>query len=216
MLNGRLDKVFADVHDLKTSQTFQGDDFKDKHKVICSNVQTIKEELTNMKKIQAQTYMDTKGLIEKNIELEDRHRRNNIRIDGVPENLKENWEETAEKVKSLIKHKIKINDNIEIERAHRVGRRDNNKPRTIVCKLLRFNDKTKIQRNLKNLKDSGVYVNDDFSEETARLRQDLFRQQKIHRDNGKFAKVVYNRLVVQEFKDSGNGRLQENYEQKDN
>ena len=62
-----------DVHDSKTSQNFQGDDFKDKHKVICSNIQTIKDELTNIKKIQVQTYIDTKSLIEKNIELEDRH-----------------------------------------------------------------------------------------------------------------------------------------------
>ena len=41
--NGRLDKVFADLHDLKTSQTFQGDDFKDKHKVICSMFKLLKK-----------------------------------------------------------------------------------------------------------------------------------------------------------------------------
>ena len=88
---------------------------------------------------------------------------------------------------------------VKIERAHRVGRKRSDKPRTIVCKLLHYNDKEKILENLGKLKGSNIYINEDFSEETTQIRQDLFRQCKLLRDDGKFANVVYNRLVVREF-----------------
>ena len=37
----------------------------------------------------------------------------------------------------------------DIERAHRVGPKQNGRPRTIVCRLLNYNDKELIQDNLK-------------------------------------------------------------------
>ena len=53
-------------------------------------------------------FEECKKLEEKNRKLEDRSRRNNLRIDGVPENEYETWEQTEAKVKSLVKEKLGI------------------------------------------------------------------------------------------------------------
>ena len=38
------------------------------------------------------------------------------------------------------------------------------------------------------LKGSSIYFNDHICDTTTALRKELFQQQKIHRDNGKFDK----------------------------
>ena len=48
---------------------------------------------------------------------------------------KESWEECERRVHSMLKERLDI-ENVEIERAHRAGRKSRNKPRTIVCKTL--------------------------------------------------------------------------------
>ena len=201
--NDRLDKVLVDVQELKSSQTFLGDVCKEKNDSILSQVKGLKDDLMNIKQLQAKTCNDTKILKEKSIELEDRNRRNNIRIDGVVENEKESWSEKAEKVKAVLKNNLHVNDVVQIERAHRVGEKKNGRSRTIVCKLLNYNDKEKIKRNVKMLKGTNIYINDDYSEETTNRRKELFAQRKIHRDNGLYAKVSYNKIIVREFRKNG-------------
>ena len=162
--------------------------------------------LTRIVLFQAQIGDKTSFLRRKAIDLEDRNRRNNIRIDGIEDSSQETWSQTTEKVKSFIRNELKINDVVEIDRSHRVSTKNNlsktKKPRTIVCKLLRFTDKEKILSKRSLLYNTGIYLNEDFSEETSALRKDLFNQAKIIRENGKYAKVSYNRLIVRVHKNS--------------
>ena len=85
---------------------------------------------------------EAENIHNKLVELEDRSRRNNIRTDGIKEHNKESWEECEKRIHSMLKERLDI-ENVEIERAHRAVRKSRNKPRTIVCKLLRFKDKYK-------------------------------------------------------------------------
>ena len=103
---------------------------------------------------------------EKLVDLEDRSRRNNLRVDGMIESERQNWEVTEEKVKSLFREQLNISEDIEIDRAHRVGRWDINKPRTIILRCHRYKQKVEIQRAAKKLKGTCVYINDDYSNET--------------------------------------------------
>lgn len=132
--------------------------------------------------------------------LEDRNRRNNLRIDGINENLNETWEESEKKVKDLIRDTMKIEENICIERAHRVGRKDQGKTRPIIFKLQNWKQKELILKNSSKLKNSGFYINEDFSDETVQIRKNLFKEMKHKREQGKFAKVVYDKLVVRDFR----------------
>ena len=53
-------------------------------------------------------------------------------------------------------------ENVEIERADRAGRKNRNKPRTIVCNLLRFKDKQNIFRKVKLLQGTNIFFNEDL------------------------------------------------------
>ncbi|XP_057312049.1 uncharacterized protein LOC130652349 [Hydractinia symbiolongicarpus] len=135
--------------------------------------------------------------------LEDRQRRNNLRIDGLEESESESWDDTEKKVVNLFEHKLGLS-NVHVERAHRTGEKSNGKKRTIVLKLLDYKDKVNILNNSKKLKGTGIYVNEDCSTSTNQIRANLFKEMKIHRENGKYAIVLYDRLVVREFKKSKN------------
>ncbi|XP_065645840.1 calcium-binding and coiled-coil domain-containing protein 2-like [Hydra vulgaris] len=132
-------------------------------------------------------------------QLEDRLRRNNLRIDGITENENENWDDTEKKVISLFENNLSLS-NINIERAHRTGKKDGNKSRTIVVILLHYKDKVKALHAANKLKGSGMYINEDFSFETNEIRKKLVDEMKLHRKNGKYSIIIYDKLIVKEFK----------------
>ena len=68
-------------------------------------------------------------------DLEDRSRRNNLKFEGLSEDLRENWEQSAEKFRKLIKEKLGVHGEVEIKRAHRVGKFMSDKPRPVIAKF---------------------------------------------------------------------------------
>ena len=54
--------------------------------------------------------------------LENQSRRNNIRIDGIPEEPDETWEDPESKAKVALESKLNLPFKVEIERAHRTGK----------------------------------------------------------------------------------------------
>ncbi|XP_065683257.1 uncharacterized protein LOC136096051 [Hydra vulgaris] len=132
-------------------------------------------------------------------QLEDRQRRNNLRIEGLSENEKEYWDETELKVLNIFEEKLNLKG-IVIERAHRSGKIEAGRPRSIVMKLLNYKDKVQVLKSASKLKGSGIYINEDYPLETASIRKKLFEQMKIHRKNGMFSVVIYDKLIVKEFR----------------
>ena len=131
--------------------------------------------------------------------LEDRSRRNNLRIDGISESRNETWEECEEEIQKVFNEKLGVK-NVQIERAHRSKRSKSNnnseKPRTIVCKLLNYKQKEEILRNTKKLKGSNIFINEDFCYETMQYRKKLWEEVKNLRSQGKIAYLNYQLLVV--------------------
>ena len=72
-------------------------------------------------------------------ELEDRHRRNNLRFMSIKEKSRaesETWEKSEAKVKVFKQEKLGLEtDEITIERAHRIGKKEEGKKRTIIAKF---------------------------------------------------------------------------------
>ena len=120
--------------------------------------------------------VDPEYVTNKLIDLEDRSRRNNLRIDGISESRNETWEECEEEIQKVFNEKLGVK-NVHIERAHRSKRsksnNNNGKPRTIVCKLLNYKQKEEILRNTKKLKGSNIFINEDFCYETMQYRKKL-------------------------------------------
>ncbi len=101
----------------------------------------------------------------------ERHtRRNNIRLIGVPETVGENVKEI---VTDILVTCFGMDQSTEIERAHRDGKKGGNRPRHILIKLLRYQDKVTILRAWRQcLKDKGYRISDDLT------RVDLNEKQK--------------------------------------
>ena len=90
----------------------------------------VKEEMTNIKNDLNQVkneiqelgadVLDSDYVTNKLIELEDHSRRNNIRINGIEEEQYETWDRCEEKVRKVIKDKLGIEDETEIDHCHRM------------------------------------------------------------------------------------------------
>ena len=72
----------------------------------------------------------------------------------------ETWEQTEEILQNLFKEKLQL-ESISVERAHRVGDKENNNKRTIVVKLASFKDKLKIISETRKLKGTNISINED-------------------------------------------------------
>ena len=104
---------------------------------------------------------------EKLIYLDNRLRRNNLRIDGILETPGETWENCEEKLQQVFHEKLGLKWAIEIEQEQRTSIRQINtnnrsKLQTIICNLLRHKDK---------VRSTQIFINGDFSIETMELRK---------------------------------------------
>ncbi|XP_065650649.1 uncharacterized protein LOC136088316 [Hydra vulgaris] len=196
-------EVRRELDEMKSGLNFVGDVFNDKARAVEEKINKVHDDLSNVRKMQGKISSDNIELKLKSVDIEDRNRRNNLRIDGVVENNEEkNWEITKKKVKQLFKDNLGIEKEIIIDRAHRVGVANDKRERTIVLKLRDYEDKKTILERARKLKGTNIFLNEDFSFTTRKIRKELFDQAKIHRQNGYFAKVVYNKLIVHEFREN--------------
>ena len=140
---------------------------------------------------------DLKEIKDKLNNLENRSCRNNLRIDGIIEEENQSWSQSVKKLQEIIKDQLQFEQYIEIERAHRSGKEmidgSPNKRRTIMAKFLNFKGKQEVLSEYKarNLWTKGIFINEDFSEDTVEKRKSLFQRAKELREEGEFAKVVY-------------------------
>ena len=115
--NDRFDKISQDVTDLKQSLQFTQDQMKEE----INNIMKVLEELDkNINEVQ-QDLLDPKFVSSKLIELEDRSRRNYLRIDGIGKKPNETWDECETRVQELIEVNLGITDAIEFEKCHRIS-----------------------------------------------------------------------------------------------
>ena len=83
------------------------------------------------------------------------------------------------------------------DRCHRAGKKQNNRPGTIFCQITKFKDKQLSFKNSNKLKNSGIYVYEDFCPDTMELRKKLWEEVLEYCRQGKYA---YNILVLLVFK----------------
>lgn len=135
------------------------------------DINEIKEESQNYKKELEKKTETVDNLIKevaslhtKVTYLENQSRRNNIRINGIPEDPKETWDDNEDKLKSAISQELDLGFEPEIERAHRVGpalkKKDCSpieRPGTIVCKLYDWKVKETILSEAWKKKPHDVY-----------------------------------------------------------
>ena len=76
-----------------------------------------------------------------------------------------------------LKEKYGITDDVEYRRCHRIFKQSNrNRPQTVICKATKYKNKQKILKNAKYLKDTVIYIYEDFFKETMELRRKIWNQ----------------------------------------
>ena len=133
--------------------------------------------------------------------LENQSRMNNIRIDGLSEEENESWETTGEKVKHVLREKLDLAAEPDIERAHCVGlvvAGSRRCPRTIVCRLRDWRQKDLIIRSARRIKFAGLFINEDLAKETMEKREDQRAKMEEAKRNGKMVYFVLDRLIVKD------------------
>ena len=195
--NKRLEEISKEVRDITESVEFT-------EGRLDEEIATVKDDISKMKsdvRLIERDLLDPNDVSEKLIELEDRFRRNNLRFDGLTEDTNETWDDCERKIQKILSDKLEITEDVEIERCHRMEKRKGNRPRTIICKFLRFKDKQKILKNAKKLKNSGIYIYEDFCNDTMELRKSLWEEVMEHRRQGKFAFLNYRSIIVRNHND---------------
>ena len=130
----------------------------------------------------------------------------NSRIDGIPEEPDETWEDTESKAKVALESKLNLPFKVEIERAHRTGkvnrRSDDNasstRPRTVICRLVSWKQKDPILKAARIVKPDGMFVNEDLAAETLQRRKDELPKLKQAKQAGKIAYFVLDKLIIKD------------------
>lgn len=127
---------------------------------------------------------ENKVLKQRLLQIEGQSRRSNLLFDGIAEIQDETWEKTEEILKTFLKNKLDIQENIDFERVHRLGTVENTadntnndeskKPRTIIARFSWFKQRDLVWKARTKLNKSNVWITEDFPPEIKRERQILF------------------------------------------
>ena len=130
---------------------------------------------------------------EKIIDLQARSMRENVIIRGIPESEQETWDDTEAKVVDFMKKELKIPDadGSMIDRAHRMGPKNFDKPRNIAVKLSSSKAKNNIFKNVKNLAGKKhLSVQDQLPQEVQERRNRLWPRFKEAKERAKQDKSI--------------------------
>ena len=195
-LKEELVAVKKDVKDLTNSLQFTQGQFEEQTKKLDKMEDNLAASMQNIVDLDVSV-----NSIHSNLEyMENQSRRNNLKIIGVAENLAEekSWDDTEKLVKGLLKDKLGIEEDIEMERCHRVGKKENGRiksgsglktrnmePRSIVAKISKWKTKEMILKKARDVKPNGIKFVADLSQKTLEKRKakipDLLQAIKVAR-----------------------------------
>ena len=170
-----------EVGDFKGSPSFTQNNIDQRFLNINERVKSLEKELSSTKEdvgvIQTTEPTWVLEIRRKLVDLEGRSRRNNLRILGVKEDPQKSWEECENKIYDLLEEKLEMNtSNKNMERAHRAGKKSNNKERAMVVQFSFYKYKINILRNCKKLKETNISIFEDISQETKEIRKEKLKE----------------------------------------
>lgn len=127
-------------------------------------------------------------------DLEDRGRRSNLIVFGIPEKPDETESDLKRQVISEVfnsKLGVKCTS---VARIHRLGRSGSNRP--IILFLQDFTKKQAVLKRASKLKGTNIFVQNDYSKQTLAKRKLLWESAKAEKAQGKRAFLVHDKLRV--------------------
>jgi ribA/ribD-fused uncharacterized protein len=196
--------VKIDVGELIKSIAFNSDGIKTLNNDMKRALNDMKILTSELESLRFQVNKEKKRnniLQDKLIQIESQSRRDNLLMEGIPESDHESWTECEKKVKVILEHKMKIQNvkDFKFVRYHRLGPKLPNtvRPRMVIFKLHWFKDREAIWNKKNELKNTNIWLKEDFPAEINRRRSVLL---PIFHEARKLNKVVslrVDRLVLE-------------------
>ena len=190
--SNRLENIIKETDDLKLSleatQEMQDEKIKSVEKLVEEVEKKYKQEIESL-------IIKNKEQDDKLRVLEDRSRRDNLRFDGIPEYKNETWADTEDILKDTLREQLGMN-NMKIEGAHRTGTNTQSTCRTIIAKFTSYKTKERILKEAKNQKPKDIWIYEDFSKETVKIRKELWERVRELRSKNKYAILVYDKIYT--------------------
>ena len=180
-MKSEIKSVKKDVEELKLSTQFMSSKFEDQKNNIEQRKMKVEQIEDRVKILESNLsnsslddeYYDHESRLEdlenKHEYLENMSRRNNIKILGLPEdkNSEKSWEDTEQIVKETINKELEISsEEIQIERAHRMGKPHDGRPRPVVARFCSWKQKEAILAIARKKKPKNVRFFQDLSSRT--------------------------------------------------
>ena len=135
---------------------------------------------------------------------EDQMRKNNLIIYGIKEQDKEDWTKTEDLVRTFIRTDLKLDtEEMELERAHRLGKKTTGKDRPIIIRFLKMRQRNSVRDSVIQLqRDTGkdgryeYRVSDDLSQQVRAKRAILYPKMMAARDEQKHAIIKHDKLYI--------------------
>ena len=170
-----------------------------------SQISTLESRLTNSELKCVSLEKENRVLHERVISIESQSRRDNLLLDGINESPAGVQEDCFKIVKEILQNKMELDaSQIGIVRCHRDGFRKNTqnvrksfeRPRPIIFKLQNYSDRQRIWKSRFKLKNTGVFLNEDFPKEINQRRKTLFPIMRAAKRQGKDAFLSVDKLHI--------------------
>lgn len=88
----------------------------------------------------------------------------------------------------MIRQKLQLQREIEVEHAHHTGKPEvtRDRPRSIVVKFLRFKNKAEVLPKAKNLNGTKIFINEDYTDAARLKRKELMPKLKAVHERGRY------------------------------
>ena len=100
-------------------------------------------------------------------------RRQCLRVFGVTEEVGEDTDIICMEVGKRIGVNVEVSD---IDRSHRIGKKDVGKPRPIIIKFLSYRKRNEMFRNKRQLKGSGITIREDLTKQRHLLLKECIQK----------------------------------------
>ena len=209
-----IDLLRKDINQLQNSLEFTQKDVSE----LQGKANCIEEKVSKTQQALKQQDIDIEAINNEVEYLENQSRCNNIKIVGIMEEPNElSWDDTEAVVRNCVKDKLGMEDELLIERAHRVGKKRDDvgstrpdgskvKPRAIVVKLQSWKQKEKVLKQARLKRPKGVEFYPDYATRTLERRRQQIPTMLEARRQGKLAFFVMDKLVVKEKPPDGRSR----------